>query len=54
MKKYEKPQIDVCQIAAVDTILLNSSPLPVNNEEGSGIQRAKQFSDFEDDEEEEF
>lgn len=48
MKKYEKPQIEICHVAAASTML----NLSVHNEEGNGIQRVKRF-EFEEDEDEE-
>lgn len=44
MKKYNKPQIDICHITAAESML----DLSIHNEEGSGIQRAKQFIRFDE------
>lgn len=45
MKKYEKPQIDICHIEVSESML----DLSLNNEEGNGIQRSKERgSDFEE------
>lgn len=49
MKKYEKPQIEICHVAAASTML----NLSVHNEEGNGIQRSKEFDVFDEESEDE-
>lgn len=50
MKKYEKPQIEICHVAAASTML----NLSVHNEEGNGIQRSKEFEVFDELEDDEY